>query len=100
MDAVGEVRGVERRGLEGLVEAVHIEQHVARGGRRVGELADLRHRLDRLELPVVEPHRGKREAALVRRDQLAARERCARRALGTEPGIGAAAIRRLAVGGD
>ncbi len=66
-DAVRQAGGIEHGGLECLVEAMDVDQHVARAGRRPRQVADLRHRLDRIEAPIVEPDRGEREPAAVRR---------------------------------
>ena len=47
LDAVGEARGIERRGLERLLEAVHVDQDVLSAAGLREKLADLaRHRLD------------------------------------------------------
>src|ERR1700716_4098105 len=74
-NAVRQTRGIERRRLERLVEAVDVEQHVARAGRRIEQLAGTRHGRDLFEPPVIEPDRREREAAVVRRRKLGARER-------------------------
>src|SRR5947209_18961450 len=54
-DSVGEVHGIERRSLEGLVEAVDIDENVAAACRRADQVDDLEYRLERFEVPVLEP---------------------------------------------
>ena len=92
--------GIEHRGLERLLEAVHIDQHVSAAGLR-SEIAGLgRHRLDPVETPIPESDGGEGKTALVRGDQPGLRDRHARRALRPEPGFGAAAVHGLARGDD
>ena len=78
-----------------LVEAVHIDQHIARAGRLPEQIRDLRNRLDRIEAPVGEPNRGEREPPAVGRRKRRARSRHSRRPLCSEPRLAACAIDRL-----
>jgi hypothetical protein len=64
-DAVAEARGIERRRLERLPEAVHVDQDIAAAGLREKSTILLGHRLDRIEAPIAQPDRGEREAAVV-----------------------------------
>ena len=94
------MRRIERRRLEGLVEAVDVDQHVLAAGRLAEQLVDPRHRLDRLEMPIIEPDRGQREFSLGRRHELCARDRHRRGPLRPEPRPRARIVHRLARGRD
>src|SRR6185369_661066 len=95
----GEVRGVERRRLECLLETVHVDQDVAAALRE--KIADLyRHRLDRIETPIAKSGCGERETAVVWRHQLRPGDGHPCRALRPEPGFRSPAVHRLARGGD
>ena len=62
---------VERRRLERLIVAVHVDQDVARRASPARQVADLRrHQLDLVEAPVAQADRGEREAAVSRRRKL------------------------------
>ncbi len=96
-NAVGEVGSIERRGLERLVEPVHVEQDVARRALP-HEVGHRPHGLDRAEPPIVEPHRCQREAAVVGRHEPRARKSGAPGTLGAEPWALARAVDGLARG--
>ena len=67
LDRIGKVRGIERRGLEGLFKSVHVDQDVQSAGLRK-ETAELsRHRLDLINTPIGKSDRGERDAAVIRR---------------------------------
>ena len=58
-DAIGEVRGIERRCLERLFEAVHVDQDVASAAGLREKIADLsRHRLNAIKTPIGKPGCG------------------------------------------
>ncbi|MGY3652470.1 hypothetical protein ACVWW2_007761 [Bradyrhizobium sp. LM4.3] len=100
LDPVGEMGGIEHRRLECLLEAVHIDQHVAAAGLR-HKIANVdRYRFDPVEAPIAKSNRGERKSALVRRHQLRPCDRHGGRALRAEPGFRASAVRGLACGGD
>src|SRR6185369_1861618 len=97
-DTVGDLRGVERGLLEGVTEAVDVEENAALLRLR-NQLAKLpTHRLDPLDGPFALSNRCEREAFGVRRRQPHACE-AEGAAVGTVPGLGAAAVDRLAGGG-
>jgi hypothetical protein len=93
-------RGARHRGLERLPEAVHVDQNIAAAGLREKTATLLGHRLDRIETPIVEPDRGEREAAIVRRRQLRPGDGHRGRPLRPEPGLGAPAVHGLSGGGN
>ena len=99
-DAVGEMRGIERRGLECLFETVHVDQDVASAPLRE-KIADLsRHRLDPVKAPIAQTGRGERETVLVGRHQLRPADGHPCSALRPEPGFRPSAVYRLARGCD
>jgi len=64
------VRGIERRRLERLFEAVDVDQDVSSAAGLREKIADLsRHRLDRIKTPIAKPGHGERETAVVRLHQ-------------------------------
>src|SRR5207249_2257124 len=57
LDAIGEVRGIERRRLEGLFETVHVDQDVSAAASLRQSIADLsRHRLDLINPPIAKSY--------------------------------------------
>ena len=101
LDAIGEVRGIERRRLERLLEAVHVDQDVRSAAGLREKIADLsRHRLDLVETPIGKSGCGEGETAVVRRHQLRPRDGHRRSPLRPEPGLRAPAVHRLARGCD
>jgi hypothetical protein len=71
LDAIGEVRGIERRCLERLLEAVHVDQDVLSAAGLRKKITDLhRYRLNIIKAPIAKSDRGERETAVVRRHQL------------------------------
>ena len=54
-DAFRDPRRIERRGFEGLVEAVHVDEHVTGAAWLGVEVADLAGWLNRIEAPIVQP---------------------------------------------
>src|SRR3981189_353944 len=100
-DAIGEVRGIERRCLERLFEAVDVDQDVWSTAGLREKIADLsRHRLDRIKTPIAKPGCGERETAVVRRHQLRPRDGHRRSPLRPKPGLRPPAVHRLACGCD
>ena len=92
-DAVRQARGIERRGLEGLVEAVDVDEHVAAAGGRREQVADLRDRLDRVERQSASPTAASENRLVVGRREPGARDAQRGRPFGPEPGPGAGAVR-------
>jgi hypothetical protein len=99
-DAVGDAGGVERGAFEGLVEAVHVDEHVTGAAGLGVEIADLAGRLDRIEVPIVEADGVEREAAVAWWRELSAGDAQPGGALRPIPGLGAGAVHGLAGGGD
>ena len=101
LDAIGEVRCIERRCLERLFEAVHVDQDVWSAASLREKIADLsRHQLDPIKAPIAKPGCGERETAVVRRHQLRPCDGHRRSPLRPEPGLRAPAVHRLACGCD
>ncbi len=101
LDAVGEIRGIERCGLERLLEAVHVDQDVTAGVGSCEQIARLfRHGRNVGKTPAVEAGRGEREAAFAGWLQLGAGDRHGLPPVRPEPGCGAPAVHPLARGGD
>ena len=97
-DAVRQAGRVEHRGLECLIETMNVDQHIAGARRRPGQVADLRHHLERIEAPIVEPDRGERKSAIARRRELGVHDAQSGRTFGPEPGFRTRAVHGLAVG--
>src|SRR5262249_48805939 len=89
-------RRVERSGLEGLIEPVHINEHIAVVRTRCEKIVNARDRLHCVELPIAQANRGEREATLIGRYEARPRNGHVRGALGSEPGFRLSAIHRLA----
>ena len=100
-DAIGEVRGIERRCLESLLEAVDVDQDVWSAAGLREKIADLsRHRLDRIKTPIGKPGCCERETAVVGRHQLRLCDGHRRSPFRPEPGLRPPAVHRLACGCD
>src|SRR3954465_6156734 len=94
-DAIRDLCGVEYGFLEGVPEAMDVEENAAllRLSDQLAQLAA--HRLDPLDRPLPLSNRREREALGVGRRQSHARE-AERAAFGAVPGLGAAAADGLA----
>src|SRR5262249_27669048 len=101
LDAIREVRGIERRCLEGLFEAVHVDQDIWSAAGLREKITDLsRHRLDPIKTPIGKSGCGESETAVVRRAQLRPRDCHRGSPLRPEPGLCPSAVHRLACGCD
>src|SRR4029077_19204081 len=97
-DAIGEARSVERRHLERLVETVDVKQHIAHAGGGPEQVADVRHRFNRIEAPIIQTDRSERETAIARRGELCTRYAHFRGTVRPEPRLGPPALPSLTGG--
>ena len=95
-----EVRGIERRRLERLLEAVHVDQHVASPLPCPSRSPTSPHRLDRLDAPIAQARPRRARTGSRRAAPASPARRSSRCALRPEPGLRAPAVHRLAGGCD